>query len=41
MDKEDGKLDRNRKLRDVGVIVKDVVVFNEFCKTVEDKWCDA
>jgi hypothetical protein len=37
-DKEDGELDRNGKLRDVGVIVEDVVVFNEFHKTVKDKW---
>jgi hypothetical protein len=37
-DKEDGELDRDRKLRDVGVIVDDVVVFDEFCETVEDKW---
>jgi len=35
--KKDSKLDRNGMLRDVGVVVKDAVVFDEFHKVVKDR----
>jgi len=38
MDKEDGELDMDRKLRGVGVVVEDFVISNEFCQTVKDEW---
>ena len=37
-DKKYGKLDGNGMLWDVGVVVKDAVVFDKFHQLVEDKW---
>jgi hypothetical protein len=36
--KEDGKLDRDGMLWDVGVVMKDGVVFNESHEAVENRW---
>ena len=36
--KEDGELDRDGMLWDVGVVVKDIMVFDEFHEMVKDKW---
>ena len=38
MNEEDGELCRNRKLGDVGVVVKDVIVFDELHEAVKDYW---
>ena len=40
MNEEDGKLDRNGVLWGIRVVVKDVVAFDEFYKTIKDKWRD-
>jgi hypothetical protein len=34
---EDSELDGNGKLRDVGVVVEDAVVFDEFHEAVKDR----
>jgi hypothetical protein len=39
-DEKDGELDRNGLLWDVGVVVKDVVVFDKLDEAVEDRWRD-
>jgi hypothetical protein len=36
--KEDGELGGNRKLWDVGVVVKDDVAFDEFHKAIKYRW---
>jgi len=37
MNKEDSELDRNGMLRDVGVVMEDAVVFDEFHEVVKDR----
>ena len=39
-DKKDGKLDWDGMLWDMGVVVKDVVLVDEFHETVKYKWRD-
>jgi hypothetical protein len=38
VDKEDSKLDRDGKLRDIGVVVEYLVGLKEFYKSVKDQW---
>jgi hypothetical protein len=37
-DEKDSELDGRGKLRNMGVVVEDGVVFDEFHETVEDEW---
>jgi hypothetical protein len=40
-DEKDSKLDANGMLRDVGVVMEDVMIFDEFYQAVEDDGGDS
>ena len=40
MDEEDGELDGNGMLWDMGVVVKDIIIFDELHEAIEDNWGD-